>query len=550
MSGAYPGAMDAGRVVKGRKFNSGGQGSVWAVKDRTINGTWPVAYKEYHTRIRPELKPEVLASMVDFIPSLPHGTGQWLAECTAWPAMLVTDSAGLSGFLMRQIPERYFHRFDFAPDESRPAGFQYLLNPPDYFQKAGFSITPRQRFELLLDFARTLGRLHALGVVVGDVSPNNVLFSLDGTPSCFLIDCDAMALHGKSALQTVETPNWDLPSGEQLGSATGDAYKFGLLAARLFAGEQDGQDLTVLRAADPAVGQLAERSLSADPARRPSAEEWLSALADAATTAPATLPQATPPRTSVPRNTAGTASAPPGAARPQQPPRTVPNTPPVAPRTPYMPRPTPPPPGKSKAGRRFVAIVLIILAFVYGPDLYEKIEKGFQSGSSGQSGQGIGSNSSGSSAQNSEEGQARSLNGLLQRNKGNRGGVGEAVRRMTACPGRSGLQKAKGVFEDAATERDELVQDLEALDRDLLPTSMTKSLESSWQASADADRAYARLAGEMMSGCTPKAVLSSSQWQEASHANTQATRAKKDFVSAWNPMAEEHGLTTMSWDEL
>ncbi|MEU0403797.1 hypothetical protein ABZ318_26910 [Streptomyces sp. NPDC006197] len=556
MNGAYPGAMDIGRVVKEREIAAGGQGVVWAVKDRTINGSWPVAYKEYRAEFRSQVDAGVLAAMVDFVPSLERGTGEWLANCTAWPAGLVVDSSGVRGFLMRRIPPRFTRTLAFDPGVERAAAFEYLLNNAVYLRTAGITITPRQRFELLLDLARTLGRLHSLGVVVGDISPKNMFFALDGTPGCFLIDCDAMVLHGRSMLPQVETPGWEVPSGEPKGTLASDAYKLGLLAARLFAGSQDGRDLRVLTATDPAVGRLAELSLSADPARRPAPEQWLNALADAIATAPATLPQAPSP-SSAPRNTAGTASPPQGAhrppqgtARPPQPPRTVPNTPPTAPRPPRMARPMPPQPAKSNAGKWFVAIVLLVLALVYGPDLYEKIEEGARSGSSGSSGQGSGSDGSGSAAPDTEEGQARALNDLLERNKGNRGSVGEAVRRMTTCPGRSGLLEAKEVFEEAASARDGLLRDLEALDADLLPASMTSDLESGWQASAAADRAYARLAEEMTSGCTPEAVLASSQWQEASGASTRATRAKKDFVSGWNAMAEEHGLATMSWDEV
>ncbi|MFC9944880.1 hypothetical protein [Streptomyces pratensis] len=534
MTGAYPGAMDAGRVVKGTKFNAGGQGSVWAVEDRTINGSWPVAYKEYHARIRPSLKADVLAGMVDFIPSLPRGTGRWLAECTAWPAVLVTDSSGVSGFLMRQIPERFFRRFAFDPDKPQPAGFQYLLNPPAYFRRAGFAITPRQRFELLLDLAGTLVRLHSLGAVVGDVSPNNVLFCLDGTPSCFLIDCDAMSLHGKWALPAVETPNWGLPQGERMGAATGDTYKFALLAARLFAGEQDGRDVTVLRAADEAVGRLAEQSLAADPARRPVLEQWLGALADAVATAPATLPQ--------PPFGPSVGAAPPSrdTGQSQQPAPPVPNTPP----------PATPGAGRSKAGRWFVALGLLVLAVVYGPDLYDTLEEDNRSsGSSGLSESAV-SGGTDSSAPGTEDGQVRSLAALLERNEGNRSGVGEAVSRMTTCPGGAGLREVKEVFDDAAAERDELVRDLKDLDPDLLSSSMTADLRSGWQASADADRAYSLLAEESMGGCSSGSVTSSSHWRDASRASARATSAKKDFVAAWNPLAEQHGLATMSWDEV
>ncbi|MGW0792134.1 hypothetical protein ACWD04_28900 [Streptomyces sp. NPDC002911] len=535
--------MDAGQVAKGPKFNSGGQGSVWAVENRTINGSWPVAYKEYHSRIRPDLDADVLSAMVDFIPSLSQRTGQWLAECAAWPAVLVTDSAGVSGFLMRQIPERFFRRFDFEPDKSQPAGFQYLLNPPAYLDRAGLAVTPGQRFELLLNLARTLVRLHSLGVVVGDVSPNNVLFCLEGMPSCFLIDCDAMVLHGKWALPAVETPNWSLPPGERMGGATGDTYKFGLLAARLFAGEQDGQNLAVLRAADPAVGHLAEQSLSPDPALRPVLEQWLPALADAVTTAPATLPQPTPQGPFAPQpNTTGT-------------------VPPPLLGIPHSPLSAPHPRGRSNAGRWLIAFLLVVLAFGFGPDLFDSDEQSGSSVSSGSSGdpsEDTGSfgdasedtESSELSAEESEAEQAQALGDLLDRNAGNRSDVGEAVSEMTTCPGRSGLRAAKEVFESAAAERDELVRDLEALGSDLLPAAMTEALRSGWQESADADRSYAQLSEEALSGCSSQSVISSSHWSDAAGASTRATRAKKDFVAEWNPLAEEHGLTTMSWDDV
>ncbi|MEU2234270.1 hypothetical protein [Streptomyces vietnamensis] len=552
MSSAYPGAMDIGRVVKERRIASGGQGTVWAVKDLTIK-SWPVAYKEYRAKVQPA-EADVLAAMVDFLPTLDPGTGEWLANCTAWPAVLVTGSTGVCGFLMRQIPPRFIRTLAFDPGAPRAAGFQYLLNNAEYLRTAGITITPRQRFELLLDFARTLGRLHALGVAVGDISPNNMFFALDGSPGCFLIDCDAMVLRGRSMVPQVETPNWGVPAGEPKGTPASDAYKLGLLAARLFSGKQEGRDLGVLAATDADVARLAEQSLSTDPARRPKPEQWLTALEGAVKTAPAILPQATPTPTFVPPGTAGTAS-PRQATGQQQQQRpqtqaqwTVPTPPSTVPRTPYVPRPTPLPPTKSNAGKWFVAIALVVLALVYGPDLYEQIAEGVRSGSSespGESGQG-----SGSSAPDTEEEQARALNALLERNSGNRGSVGEAVSRMTTCPGRTALLEAKGVFEAAATARVELLRDLEALDPDRLPSSMTENLTAGWKASAEADRAYARLAEEMSSGCTPEAVTSSSQWQKASDASTRATRAKKDFVSDWNPVAEEHGLSTMSWDEV
>ncbi|GGT34363.1 hypothetical protein [Streptomyces purpureus] len=543
MSGAAPGAMDISKVVKERKFNSGGQGSVWAVKDRTINGVWPVAYKEYHQATRGQLKADVLAQMVGFMPDLPRGTGQWLAECSAWPAALVKDSAGVSGFLMRQIPPRFFRELNFEPGVKKPAGFQYLLNSPGYLKNAGIPLSHRHRFELLLDFARILGRLHSLGVVVGDMSPNNVLFTLEGTPACFLIDCDAMLLNGRWALPPVETPGWQLRQGERLGSARGDAYKFGLLAARLFHGEQHGEDLTSLRQADAAVGALAERSLWADPVARPTLEEWVPALANAAATAPTTVGVPSPrrPRAATPTQT---------QAQTQTAPRPRPTTVAAA--------PAPQPPAKGRFGRWWAGLVgLALVAVLFGPQVYEWAgdavagESGVGTRSApGGAGSGGGGGAQDSATPGSVEGQARALEGLLKRNEGNRGSVVEAVRLMTSCPGDSRLREAKRALREAAEERDALVRDLSALDVSLLPSSTTSSLRVGWEASADADRAYARVAEELRSGCSAEALRSSTPWQEAAEASGRATAAKKEFVADWNPLARKYGLTTMTEGEV
>ncbi|MFI6447851.1 hypothetical protein [Kitasatospora sp. NPDC050543] len=95
-----------------------------------------------------------------------------------------------------------------------------------------------------------------------------------GVPACFLIDCDAVRVRGRSVLPQLETPGWALPGSEPLASAAGDSYKFGLLAARLLAGDQDTRNPAMLAAIDPKVGGLAARSLSLDPAELPSLGEW------------------------------------------------------------------------------------------------------------------------------------------------------------------------------------------------------------------------------------------------------------------------------------
>jgi len=235
--------------------------------------------------------------MVAFVPGLRHGTGQWLCEQAAWPAALVRDGGTVRGFLMRRIPpefEAHLPQRD-GSHQRKAAGFQYLLNPDDYLARMAIPIDDRKRLLLLAHLASTLAEFHRLGIVVGDLSPNNLLFHLSDEPRCFFIDCDAMRLHGASVVSQTETPDWEVPTGEPLATPASDAYKFGLLAIRLFARDQSNRDHTALGRASGQLAALAVRSQDPDPAARPSPAEWIPALHAAAGTVSTLLPVPAPP---------------------------------------------------------------------------------------------------------------------------------------------------------------------------------------------------------------------------------------------------------------
>jgi hypothetical protein len=109
------------------------------------------------------------------------------------------------------------------------------------------------------------------------------LFRLVPAPSCFLIDCDAMRVGDASVLPQVQTPDWEVPPGEPTATPKADAYKFALLAIRLFAGDQSSRDPAALARLSPALGALAADSLNLERSRRPSIADWKPALAEAYT---------------------------------------------------------------------------------------------------------------------------------------------------------------------------------------------------------------------------------------------------------------------------
>jgi hypothetical protein len=264
------------RIVLG----SGGQGTVYAVAGQRIDGSWPAAYKEFAAPVNAS----ALSAMVAFRDALPLDLARRIGEVAAWPATLVERDGRLCGFLMRRAPDQFETDLEFPSGRSRRlARVELLLNDDIYLTARGLRIDDRFRLELLHDTARTIELFHRHSVVVGDLSPNNLLFSRERRPHCFFLDCDGMRLRGASVLRAAETVDWQAPPGEGSGAtAATDSYKFALLCIRLFAGDQSTRDAAALGRAGARLRALAERALAADPRRRPNIGQWRVALAGAA----------------------------------------------------------------------------------------------------------------------------------------------------------------------------------------------------------------------------------------------------------------------------
>ncbi|WAL98668.1 hypothetical protein [Streptomyces sp. Je 1-369] len=562
MTGAGAARIALSDLVLGAELGGGGQGKVRAVEKRMVNKSWPVVYKEYKPDVQGQLRVDALERMVAFLPGQPPAVGQWLAGHTAWPAVLVSDGPQVSGFLMRQIPDEFF--LTMPTGGRKTAGFEFLLNSLTYVNRMVGHVTPRQVFGLLLSFADTLERLHRLGVVAGDLSPKNLLFSLSGPrPDCFLIDCDAMGLSGDWVLKPVQTPGWQLPDGEAPETPEGDRYKFALLAVRLFLHEQHGKDSAALRRMDGAVADLAERGLSRRPTDRPALAAWLDPLRRAFDSAPLTWPtaaQAGPRTATMPTVTMPTPGAPtagpapagtatgstrpaaarPTTARPTTAPRqpsapagarrtTVGGTAPQPPAAPYT-----SPGGSSSSGGTgsvmgWAVMIGIIVLAVW--QVATRMDLG----------------SGGSEAMDTREEQATALHTVLAQNAGRRSGVADAVQSTMNC---RGLQENRRVFERAADARADLVGKVDALSLGRLADGLASDLRKAWQSSEDADRAYVRVVDTVSGNCSTPAVTGSRAWRDAASANNDATAAKKDVVAAWNPVAREYGLDTFAWSDL
>uniref|UniRef100_A0AAU1ZWJ8 Protein kinase domain-containing protein n=1 Tax=Streptomyces sp. NBC_00093 TaxID=2975649 RepID=A0AAU1ZWJ8_9ACTN len=276
------------------RLGDGGQGVVYAVSDPPgrFAGEY-LAYKEYLPTVSSD--PEVLYELVCFFDELRRTDRydhSFLDKRLTWPIALVytgvrptqpspraNPGTTVTGFLMQRITEEF--ELDSARlGKVKPQGMEFLLNDDGFTGSLGLDVDDGRRLRLLIDLAATLNRLHRHRVAVGDLSPKNVLFMLDPSPKCLLIDCDSMRLAGKDVLPQVETDDWAVPEAAKATPAS-DTYKFGLIATRLFNRHQTSTDLSGLRTVSSGLANLAEQSRNSAPGARPPMEEWLRALEQA-----------------------------------------------------------------------------------------------------------------------------------------------------------------------------------------------------------------------------------------------------------------------------
>jgi serine/threonine protein kinase len=321
VSAAPTAPVDAATLALGHQLGQGGQGSVHQVLNKRINesaadGGWEVVYKEYSPSVLPQLDAAALDAAAALPGRLSSAEGRWLCEKTAWPAAVVQRQGQACGFLMRSVPDRFHFTLQTLTSANtstrRLATMEYLLNDDAYITGIGLAVSDRHRLLLLADLAGTLERLHRIGINVGDLSPKNLLFSLAPEPACFLIDCDATRLHGATVLPQAETPDWQVPTGEELATRASDVYKLALLAVRIFAHDQTATDPAALATISPALGDLARTSLDPDPAQRPTLGVWAEQVASAVVVAStSTKPRKNLPHTGRPSGRPGGAGRPP-----------------------------------------------------------------------------------------------------------------------------------------------------------------------------------------------------------------------------------------------
>jgi len=273
----------------GGKLAEGSFGNVFLAGNlKGLPSSGQYVYKEYKDYAKPN--DTKLPSFVDFYYNLTPSAKEYLDSICSWPHEIVKENGGISGFLMPQVPAKFYCDIKFSSGSKKvEAKFEHLLMPDSLLKRRQIPITNKKRYQLLYTLVKELDFFHEHKICIGDFSHSNILFSL-GDCSVFFIDCDSFRVEGNTIFPQTETGNWGVAEqypDEELGTEASDIYKLGLIALRLLMNSNNPTLYQATKNTDylssniaTGVKEVIENSLK-DEESRPSLAKWRSVLSEA-----------------------------------------------------------------------------------------------------------------------------------------------------------------------------------------------------------------------------------------------------------------------------
>ncbi|MEU6374106.1 hypothetical protein [Streptomyces sp. NPDC046909] len=268
-----------GGLTLGERVGDGGQGEVY-----DVGGPGRLLYKSYREPHKAD--GNELAALVALRQGLAASDRARLDRETAWPLCRVVDAGRVTGFLMHRAPDAMTWRT--SRGDTRLTELSYLLRAPKAAWQEVAQPSPAERYALVVAVVELFRWLHELGLVVGDVSQANVLWTVRPGPAPYLLDCDGVRLVGRPpVLQQADTPDWHDPLAPP-GTVTvdSDRYKVALVVGRVLSQDAytaPGKPLTLLPGVLDDRRENAVRALwgqAAGPTgSRPHLAQWRTALA-------------------------------------------------------------------------------------------------------------------------------------------------------------------------------------------------------------------------------------------------------------------------------
>jgi DNA-binding helix-hairpin-helix protein with protein kinase domain len=273
-------------VAQKSELGRGGEGVVY-----DLPGLSSHVYKEFLTAAYTTPDQKALARLIDLQDDWIPEDKAWLQDRTVWPEKIVLENGVLRGFLMSRIPKRFVRKHGIRTNPKTVlCEWNYLTHRTKFYSNSNiYSEIPRvdqlDALAIVFDLAQTVAVLHKYGVILGDISGKNLLWTDSPSTQVMVIDCDSFRLAGTGGVASPkQSPDWEDP--QLNGRATNqesDIYKLALAAYRaiLSAGtdrlaEHNRSGLVGLKGIPVEVTDLIWSSLQ--PSGRPTAADWVSVL--------------------------------------------------------------------------------------------------------------------------------------------------------------------------------------------------------------------------------------------------------------------------------
>lgn len=269
------------------ELGRGGEGVVFSVP--SLGGR---VYKEFLSAAYTTPDHSALDRLIELQSQWTPEERVWLLQRTVWPETMVVEQGRLKGFVMPGIHKRYFRRHGIRQNPRTVlCEWNYLSLRTKFQSNPNIvsevpRVTPLDALSLVHDLAKTIKLLHKYGVIVGDISGKNLLWTDSPSLQVMIIDCDSFRISGQGGVASPkQSPDWDDPylNGKPT-SQESDIYKLALAAYRSVWGAGTDRphspnfDLPPTPNGIPTeLCSLIVRSMAEN--NRPSAEEWEEILA-------------------------------------------------------------------------------------------------------------------------------------------------------------------------------------------------------------------------------------------------------------------------------
>jgi len=279
--------MDIGDLGQLTTLGDGGEGVVFRAS--RVPGQ---VYKEYKASVAHELSVDGLEKTVALLERSPPAARQFVSERSAWPETLVTRNGNIAGFLMQEVPGHFWCEHGMAGrPRSGLTDWNKLVTRADWMDKQNIESTvpkfrvsnkadARSLHRVLLDLAQLFRHLHEAGIVVGDVSGQNILWTVRPEPRVFLIDCDGLRSEGERAVTiSKQSPDWFDPLLNGDTNLDSDRYKLATAIYRAYFAEA----FATPSSSAPTGGRIGSRiaalaAAGTGPSPRTSAQQWCELL--------------------------------------------------------------------------------------------------------------------------------------------------------------------------------------------------------------------------------------------------------------------------------